>query len=250
MSDNPIASVYALLLALRGPPMEPSHTPRDHILSWFPNNAEGERHVARVCANIADLVDAADALIGSANISERAKTGLLQTTSGIRNAFYYPNVVHSGSVSNHLPALDAQITGFSLLTSAYRIEQPPKPPEVDDLVADVDAMIVAFKHNSLDPVVSGVARRHLTLLATMLRHIEVFGVTSALATYYEMMLRLRDAGEASSPAAATAEKFWPTLQKWSSRLKLIKEAYDTATKGVGHVSKALAQLPDLTGLGN
>jgi hypothetical protein len=89
--------------------------------------------------------------------------------------------------------------------------ETPVPEEAVELAAEVEALVKAVDELKLDPIVADIAKRHLQILSTMLRHVNVFGLEAALATYFDLVFKLRRADASTSHEEQEAAK--PLIEK-------------------------------------
>jgi len=124
-----------------------------------------------------------------------------------------------------VPHLEVLIANFAILLEAAGVRSNHAVPvEALNLAKDVEELTAAFDDAALDPVVRDIAKRHLTVLATLLRHMPIFGMEAALATYFELVVRLRRASTNTSEESQKAAK--PLME----RLQNLREAFEAVDK--------------------
>jgi hypothetical protein len=246
LTDNPIGGVLGVLRLLKNG--NPGHSVATHIRLWISGEAAAnpttESQVARLCGYVLDEADAAEAVIKQSSLSQEAQEGLLQTTQALRDAFTISNI--NNGLSSYFPALGAAVSNFAILTSATGLASAGPPPEIEALIAEVEALHARLDFAGIDPVVSETARKHLAALTMLLRNVDAFGVDAAMAAYAELLIRLKRA--ASTTDQKTASKvaaLWPEIERWAGRLAIIDQAYNSGKALLGHLGEVAALLPHL-----
>jgi len=250
VSANKLGNFLGLLRLIKQ--TGPDQSPRNLVQLWTGGNAPPSSLVLKIAAYVAELAEEAEAYIGATQLSDEAKSGLLQTTWSVKQAF---DLVHiQQSVQQSLPALDAAISQFAILISAAGLDAvPPPDAEVLGLVEDIDRMISSLEDADIDPLVASAARKHLNVLKTLLQNVDAFGVEAALAAYSELVIRLRSADLAASAASSqTLSKIWPEIERWAGRLAIIDQAYTQGGRLLGELGGTarllLSHLPPVPGI--
>jgi hypothetical protein len=139
------------------------------------------------------------------------------------------------------PKIDSSLSSFSILASVRgAVPTALDIPEVLSLVKEIDALRETLQTYDLDPIVFETAMRHLTLLSSLLRNVDAFGVDSAMVAYTELLLRFRRAStEPTEKSKAGIERVWAQIEQWTGRLTIIEHAINSGTSILSH-------LPSLT----
>ena len=226
MDDQSLRNVLALLRKVQG--SDPTTTALAFI-----NSLAGKRvndaALARISAYIIDQADQGLEVIDNSQLIEEAKTGVRNALKSVSKTFAIGNLhgniktLHSqaaGYVSNLVILLSA--SGISLETDI--------PDDARDLASEIDQFANAFDDDLLDPVVREIAKKHMAVLATLIRHIPIFGLEPALQSYFELMLKLRRAdGKSSNDAKGRLDGAMDTFKKWGERLKSLDDVINTGS---------------------
>jgi len=98
--------------------------------------------------------------------------------------------------------------------------QSDAPSEAVDFAREVDEFVVRFEDDALDPVVRDIAKKHMVILATLIRHVPIFGLEAALSTYFDLVLKLRRADSQSSEQSKGAlDRLIGTVTTWGERIQ-------------------------------
>ena len=88
-------------------------------------------------------------------------------------------------------------------------------------------------------MVRDVAKRHLVILSTLLRHVPVFGLEGALATYFELVLKIRRTDAHTTPTAqAKLDPLFNKVKTWGERLGVLDKAWNSGSRLLEHAGKA------------
>lgn len=234
MSDNYIGNMLGLLRLIKK-----THAPGEgqaaltYLQTWADAVVTAQQSL-RIAAYILDQASGAESLIIGSSLDDEAKAGLIQTTTAIKSAFSLLGLQQA--VNAHLPALDAAISNFAILSSATGASAKIKnTTELDSLLVDVDVMIQSVKSSAMDPIVRDTAIRHLVILRTLLGSVDALGIDSAMAAYFELVIRLRRAEGAASATTKTEVKgIWASIEKWAGRLNLIDKAINDGSGFLSH----------------
>lgn len=251
MSTNPLANFLALLRLIRE--THPSHAPLTMFQLWAGDANAPTSAVVKIAAYAIEQAEAAETYIRATQLSDEAKQGLIHTTASLKTAFELQNI-GSQPVSAFMPALDAGISQFAILISAAGLDREPAPiTEIADLVAAVDELLSSLDQVELDDHVRETARRHLAVLKALLQHTDALGVDAAMASYYELVLRLRSAdSNASAASKERMAKLWPEIERWAGRLAIIDQMYTQGGHLLGELGRPaqllVSHIPALPGL--
>lgn len=241
MADNPITGVLSLLRLFKQDGLAPGNSVFDHVRRWCGDQAT-DVDVARLMLYGGGVALAADAHIRASPWDDEAKQGLLHVTSNLQQAF---SPVGCGQpIANYLPTLDSAITMFAILSSAAGLPSAgPAPAELNDLLAEIAALIQVIDGAGLDPLVHRTAKEHLRALETLLRNVDAFGVDAALVAYFELIARLRRVERTATPATKEVlAKIWPEVERWAGRLAIIEEAINNGHGLLEHAGSAIKLL--------
>lgn len=185
------------------------------------------RSLLRILAYIHDQLDAATAIVAASPLVDEAKAGVFQGINMLRTMF------DLGNLRTDLSAYSGQTPGYIsnlviLLSSGGFSTETSTPQEADDLAREIDEFTVKFDDPQMDPVVAEIAKKHLIVLSTLLRHVNVFGLEPALSSYFELVMKLRRADSKSSEGSKSAlDKLMVTVRTWGDRLSTIDGAITT-----------------------
>lgn len=237
VDDQSLRNVLAILRKIqRGN----THASAIQFITGLAGNSVGPAATARVAAYIIDQVDQCREVIDNSQLVDEAKAGVRSALNEISRTFSLENM---GASLAPLHANSAgYISNFVILLSASGIaiaEELPK--EAKDLAAEIDEFSTKFDDLQLDPLVREIARKHLTILATLIRHIPVFGLEAALQSYFELTLKLRRADSKSSEQAkGKLDDLMGALKTWGERLKSLDDAVNT---GASLLNRGQAMAP-------
>jgi hypothetical protein len=180
----------------------------------------------RMGVYIQEECDAAIAFVnGTSTLTDEQKVGVVETIGKVRSAFGLNGF--QTAVSSYIPQIDASISQLSFLVGNYGLSDNRRPPEADALVESIEQIIGAIDEAGVEPRVAEVARKHLHVLATLLRNVEVLGVDAAMAAYLELIIRLkRELDTAPAETRKTFAKLWPEIERWAGRIAIIEKAIE------------------------
>ena len=206
------------------------------------NVVVSETAIIRTAGYIIEQVEEAKTVIHQSQLADEAKHGVQESLDGLASAFSLAGM-HSAS-NSHIRNLSGAIANFVILLSASGVETQPQPPEeAIDLAKEVEDLMPEFDSPDLDPVVRELAKRHLQILATMLRHVPVFGLEAALATYFELVLKVRRAdantGEKQKKAV---EPLMDKINGWQQKLAALDKAWNQGARWLTRGKSGLALL--------
>jgi hypothetical protein len=247
LDDQSIRNSLAILRKLAG------YTPditAANFLRQLAGEAATERTVFRVAAYLQDQFAQARIVIQNSQLVEEAKAGVLQAINGLETAFSLKHL--NSSMTSLLPAVPTYISSLVILLSAAGIDTKQQTPkDASNLADEINQFQKAFDDSSLDPVVRDVAKKHMEALATLLRHVPIFGLEAALTSYFELVMRLRRVDAQSTPEAKKAlEPLMGEVKVWGERLGAIDDAINKGAtllervKSAGHL---LQYVPGLVG---
>ena len=238
MSDNFISNVLNILRLLKASPELNGHSMLEYIEKWAGAPIQ-ESATLRVSAYLQDQCDGAITLIRQSSLPEEAIAGLLQTVTSLRNALAIRNI--TSAPTQHLPQLDAAISSFAILEGVSNLTAPPADKsDLEKLIKEIEQVVGLFDDSSIDPLVQTTAKKHLHILLATLRNVDALGVDSAMAAYFELVIRLKRVDvSASETSRSRVAKVWPTLEKWGGRLAIIDKVLNSGqglldqAKGIG-----------------
>jgi hypothetical protein len=225
LNAKALLNVLALLRTIKA---HPEHAQGLSLLQYWSATDHAEPVVLRLSAYTQEQCDEGIRWVNDSGLPDEAKAGLLQTLNGLKAAFAIANV--QNALAHYLPQIDSAIAQFSLLTAGLGLQQPNKPSELDDLIREIEEVLTSFGDGSVDAAVADTARKHLQVLLTLLRNVEILGVDAALAAYFELVVRLRRAeSHASPPTREKLKALWPKIEQWTGRLTIIEKALESGT---------------------
>ncbi len=204
--------------------------------------------LARVAAYLLDQFSEARQVIDSSQLVEEAKVGVRSALTALNNAFQIGALRNSlGPLANSAPGY---ISNFVILLSAAGLPvNETVPAEAKDLAAEIDEVAARFSDKAIDPVVREIAAKHLATLATLLRHIPVFGVEAALQSYFELLMKLRRADSKSTPESKSRlDSLMASVKSWGDKLQTLDGMINTGANLLDRAGKAaplLQYLPTL-----
>jgi len=243
LDDQSLKNVLGILRLLKLG--NPGDSAVAEIRKWAGDDAS-EIKILKIASYILEQASLARAVIAHSQLAEEAKRGVLTTIDSVINAFAITGM--QSRWDSHVRDVAAAISNIVILLSAMGIKTDNEAPqEAIDLVAEIEAMIVQFDDPELDPAVRDVAKRHLSILATLLRHIPIFGLEPALVTYFELMMKMRRTDSGSAPSAQSKlVPLFEGIKSWGERLTALDKLWNAGAKLLAHAGKAqdlLAHLP-------
>ncbi len=207
------------------------HSAANLVKTWC-KNSPSEAEILRVSCYILEEIYKAKSVISSSNLTDEAKEGLLGHLSRLEKAFSLEGI--NNPTSNYISDYKGAISHFVILLSASGLNtERTVPDEASTLITEIEQMIDAFSDPAIDPLVRDTARRHLQILATMLRHIPIFGLEAALTSYFELMMKIRrvETG-ASKETKSKVNGFWTSMEKWAGRLSSIDKIWNAGARAI------------------
>jgi hypothetical protein len=241
VSGVPIRFVLGLLRRLKSTSdLTRGNSAQQYVEVWA--RGGGQEAQFRILITIQQNLVEARQVIEASGLSDEAKGGLYATIDSLIATFAIGNF--QGAVSNYLLDLDTAITIFSVITSAIDFDVPEQfVTERDELVNDLNLFIEELASLDVDERLRDTARRQVSLLIALLRNAEAIGVEAALASYYEMVIKLRNRSAANPDSQSEGKsKFWSTIKSWSDRLDSLSKIYDIGQRLLPHVDK-IPQIP-------
>ncbi len=194
--------------------------------------------IARIAAYLLDQISQAREVIDASQLVEEAKAGVRSALDALARAFEINSL--GGSLSGLAISSPGYISNLVILLSAAGISvNQSAPPEATDLAKEVDALAEQFNDTSLDPVIRELARKHLATLATLIRHIPIFGLEASLQAYFELIMKLRRADSKSTPESkSNLDKLMEPIKSWGERLQTLDGIINTGANLLDRASKA------------
>jgi len=232
MSINPISQVLALLRLMKAGGLK--KRPSDLLALWADQKNLTPSSMAKVSAYLCDNLEVARYFISQSNLDSEQKAGPLNTINLLSNTFAY-SALHSA----HSPwqaRIDSDISQFSVLSMMLGLpKEAQSPPELADLIADVENIRQQFSDADIDPLVRDTAQKHIDILLCLLKNAQTFGIDAAKAAYAELVVRLLGAVRSSkSGPTPKVMTIWAEIERWSGRLAIIDQAW---THGANLLSK-------------
>ncbi|MFA6112804.1 MAG: hypothetical protein WC729_02405 [Sphingomonas sp.] len=203
----------------------------------------------RVAAYLLDQFKSARIVIVNSQLVPEAKSGVLTALDALERLFSIESLHNQfGSFPKIAPGY---ISNFVILLSASGSPLEGEESEAAiELAEEIDGLITKFDDLGLDPLVREIGRKHMSMLATLLRHIPIFGLEPALSTYFDLVMRLRRADSGTSPKAKSRlDPLFVTIKTWGERLGLIDKAVNSGAKLLERADGArglLEYLPDIS----
>ena len=232
MPENYLLNVLNNLRLLKASGRMPNQT-YETLIGWV--GGENLRSAAlKMAAYIHEQCEGARIVLDQSNLTEEAKEGLTQTVVQLATAFSIPNL--TSAPNSFLPQIEAAISQFAIIVSLtgkdLRISDND---ELKHLLQEVEAVREQFNQTGVEPLVADIANKHLHVLATMLRNVDALGLDSALACYYEMIIRLKRMDDcASQESKAKTSGLWETIKSWQERFTSIDQAVNTGSSLLQH----------------
>jgi hypothetical protein len=238
VDSQSLRSVLAILRMMKE--HKKNQSPADLIAVWAGKTVDDAARL-RVACYIVEQVSIAQTVIANSQLTEEAKAGVTGTLRGLKACFSVSGL--TTQYGSHLPEIEGAIANFVILLSAAGIiEAPAVPPEADEIIAEIEAVMAAFEDPQIDPAVRDVAKRHLLILATLLRHIPVFGIEAAMGSYFDLMMKIRRADiETSEESQKKTSSLWDKMGTWSGRFDTIDKLWNHGARLIGQAEK----LPNL-----
>lgn len=226
MDGRSIGNILELLRSISR--MDDKLAARDVLKEWFgPDDAA----TCYAAAQIIEQAQLAAAVIANSQLEPEAKSGLIQVLKGVQNAFSLHGL--NSAWPSNLGNVVTSISMLGMLVSFTGGQTAPasKPKELQELVDEIADVMFAFDSSEIDPIVKNVCRRHLQILSTLLQHVPIFGVEAAMASYFELLMKIRRAevGESAGSAKATAP-LWEKIKTWGERLGSIDKIVNAGAK--------------------
>jgi len=227
-SHNMISAQFIELMA--GSPVDPATT-------------------LRIASYILELISQARSVIDNSNLVDEAKAGVIAALSALEAQF---NIRAMGSAINQIqPNLPGYISNFVILLSAAGLPTSETiPDEAKELADEIDEFSGSFDDVQLDPVVRDIAKKHMAVLSTLIRHIPVFGLEAALTSYFELVAKLRRADSKSTDESKRKlDGMMEQVKKWGERLKSLDDMITTGANLLDRAHVAAPLLQYIPGLG-
>jgi hypothetical protein len=220
----------------------PNHTAAQLIQEWAGDKAViSQSAILKVASYVTEQVDEAKVIIANSDIDPESRHGVDKALEGLTNAFSLGNL--GAHPRQKMGDVSVAISSVKILLQSGGLSVGSETPEdAVELAKQVEELMNAFNDGDLDPNVREIAKRHLQILATMLRHLPIFGLEAAMTTYFELVLRVKRANEASGASQKAAAK--PLLERIKSvgaTMKSWDDMWTVAVKWIG-IGKAGAKL--------
>ena len=235
MDYQSLTNVLAVLRYVKS--KGPNHTGVDllRMLALETKAHPSDSAVARMASQIIEQIEDAEIVIGLSQLDDEAKHGVQASLNKVSNAFSLKQL--NNNTQGVIGDVSAAISNLVILLSASGVKTTTQPPtEATDLAAEVEKLIAEFDNGALDPLVRETAKQHLQILATMLRHLPIFGVEAAMATYFELILKVKAADSATTEVQKKAAK--PLMEKIGAFAEGLKKTNEAAKSGVGLIGHA------------
>jgi hypothetical protein len=217
-----------------------SHESTLELLQKWTGKRSNEALILKSASFVMEQIDNATVVINESNLVVEAKEGVLQTLQALKTTFSLSGI-HS-SPTQYLGSVSGAISNFVILLSASKIETDIKvPDEAVALAEEVEALITQFDDEDIDPVVRSIARRHLGALSTLLRHLPIFGLEAAMATYFEMIIRLRRAQtDTTQKSQKKMTALFQRMEEWKGRFETIDKIWNMGARWLGKAEETIS----------
>ena len=234
MSVNYLTNVLNILRLLANTAPSNTNAISGYLQTWTGANDENSGAIIKMIAYIQEQCEGALAIISGLDIPEEDKAGPLQTVTHLRTAFNF--TMMGSAISQTIPHLAASLSGFRMFVLAFDADVLiSEDPEIKSILAEITELREKLGSSDLDPFVLETAKRHLHILHSLLVNVDALGVDSAMAAYFEMVIRIQKAEKMASEASReTMKGFWPFMKKWGDRLKAVDDAASVGVKLVGY----------------
>lgn len=234
MSVNYLTNVLNILRLLAKTQPQNTTAVVGYLMAWAECNDDNSSQILKMIAYIQEQCEGALALMNRLEIPDEDKAGPVQTVTHLRAAFNL-NMI-SSDIKQSLPHLAVSLSGFRMFVLAFDSDVLISDhPEIQSIIAEIAELRQKLGKVDVDPFVRDTAQRHLHILHSLLVNVDALGVDSAMAAYFEMVIRIQKAeklaGETSQEAMSG---FWPFMKKWGERLKSVDDATSVGVKLVGY----------------
>lgn len=234
MSVNYLTNVLNILRLLAN--TAPTNTAAivGHLMTWTATTDENSPQILKMVAYIQEQCEGALALVNSLEIPEEDKAGPIQTITHLRGAFNF--AMMGSAIGQSIPHLAASLSGFRMFVLAFESDVLISDnPEIRAIIAEIVELQGELGSSGIDRFVRETAQRHLHILHSLLVNVDALGVDSAMAAYFEMVVRIQKAEKmADDTSRETMKGFWPFMRKWGDRLKSVDDAASVGVKLVGY----------------
>lgn|GEM_PF-2193612 len=216
MDDQSLRNILSILRYIQSMQREQSAS---QFLVKISEGKQSSGSMARMCANLQDQFDQARAVIVNSQLVDEAKAGIISAIDALSYTFSVGSI--QTTWSNLYDSIPGYISNLVILLSAAGLpSQSDAPSEAVDFAREVDEFVVRFEDDALDPVVRDIAKKHMVILATLIRHVPIFGLEAALSTYFDLVLKLRRADSQSSEQSKGAlDRLIGTVTTWGERIQ-------------------------------
>lgn len=234
MSVNYLTNVLNILRLLANTTPTNTNAIIGHLMTWAATTDQDSGQILKLIAYVQEQCEGALALINSLEISEEDKAGPIQTITHLRTAFNFGMM--GSAISQSIPHLAASLSGFRMFVLALESDVLISDnPEIKSIIAEIVDLQAKLGSSDVDRFVRETAQRHLHILHSLLVNVDAFGIDSAMAAYFEMVVRIQKAEKiASDTSRNTMKGFWPFMKKWGDRLKSVDDAASVGVKLVGY----------------
>ena len=235
MSGAPLRFVLGLLRRLKsGSECGMGHSALNHVEHWA--RGGGQEAQFKLLIAIQSNLQEARETVERSGLLDEAKAGLFATIDTLVAAFSVGGMTNA--VSNYVRDIDQSLTIFAFVTSAMQFDVPEEfVHERDALIDDLKLFIGELSNLDLDDRLRDAARRQISLIIALLKNAEAVGVEAALASYYEMVIKLRNRFAQENDEGEDSSKFWSTVRSWSERFDSLSKLYDVAQRLLPHLDK-------------
>lgn len=245
MDGQSLSNILALLRVIRN--TSPSSSVSQFIAGLAKQDVSPQSTL-NIAAYLIEQIQQAQLVINSSKLSDEAKGGVLSVLQMMTDVFSLGNM--AGQMVGLVQAAPAAIANFVILLGAYNIpENNEIPDEAVDLIKEIEDILPLFNESNIDPSVRDVAQRHLRILASLLKNINLIGLEPALAEYFIVVTKIRrtDIG-ASEESHKAVKPIWDRIKTWGDRLGALDKIWNAGAKLLEQTDKAkglLDYFPDI-----
>jgi hypothetical protein len=165
----------------------------------------GDAALMEMARQILQEIEQAHAAIVNSGMDPESRHGVEKALERLRSAFALAGV--TSQLGTKVGDVAGAISNFTILLRGSGIEPNANtPPEAVELAEELEKLMQAFNEAGVDPAIKELCKQHLQVLATMLRHLPIFGLDAAMTTYFELLLKLKRAETQGTPEQKKAIK--------------------------------------------
>ncbi len=223
-------------------------TPRTFLCRLAATDALANEQAVKVLGILLHEIAGAADYLATTDLSADMKNGLNATLVALANTFS-PEQLNS-NLMNFLPSVEVSIGAFAMIQQFAGLpDQPTSSTELDALLADMATTRASIESSDFAEIIKSTAIKHMSILETMLRNIDIVGVDAALSAYYDLIIRLRRETTGSPDPGGHIARIWGEVEKWAGRLEILEQIYTHGQTLIEGAEKVIHVLPHLPPLG-